>query len=250
MLPIIEEIVDAHGGADHWRSLEALEAEISAWGFLFRAKRVPVLNRVRVRALTREPRFTFFDSPQSGQRIEFFGDNEVCILDSNGKVETKRSNPRSAFRGLRRLFSWDTLDFAYFGGYATWNYFATPFLFLRDGFKFEEMEPISGSFGSWSRLRVTFPDDIPTHCKKQVFYFDEHLLLRRLDYTAEVVGRWAHAAHLCDEYREFDGLKIPTHRRIFPLIFGSSPLPRPILVAIDVHDVRPVLASSSSVRMR
>jgi hypothetical protein len=93
MQSIIKEILDAHGGADYWRSLEAIEAEISAWGFLFKAKRVPVLNRVWVRALTREPRFTFFDSPQPGQTIELFGDKEVCILDSNGKAEERRFNP-------------------------------------------------------------------------------------------------------------------------------------------------------------
>lgn len=248
MLSIIEKIVEAHGGVDTWHSLEALEAEISVRGFLFTAKRVPVLNRVRVRALTREPRFTFFDFPQPGQTIEFFGDKEVCILDGNGKPEARRLNPRSAFRGLRRLFSWDTLDFAYFGGYATWNYFVTPFLFLRDGFRFEEMEPLSGPFGSWSRLRVTFPDEIPTHCRTQIFSFDEYFLLRRVDYTAEVIGRWAHAAHLCDGYRIFNGLKIPTRRRVFPLIFGSKPLRVPVLVAIDVHDAWPIRTSSAPVQ--
>jgi hypothetical protein len=242
MMPIIRKIVDAHGGVENWHSLEAIEAEISVWGFLFTAKHIPVMNRIRVRALTRQPRFTFLDFPQLGQIGEFVGDEEVYISGSDGKAEARRVNPRSAFRGLRRLFYWDSLDFVYFGGYATWNYLITPFLFLRNGFKFEELEPFSGPFGTWSRLCVTFPDDIPTHCKTQILYFDENWVLRRLDYTAEVVGRWAHAAHLCDEYREFDGLKIPTRRRVFPLVLGNKPLPGPTLVAIDVHDVRHIPA--------
>jgi hypothetical protein len=240
----VEKIVDAHGGAEYWNSLDAFEAEISAWGFLFTMKRVPVLNRVRVRASTREPRFTFFDFPAAGQDGEFVGKEEVRITGSDGKTIARRVQPRSAFRGLRHWFVWDSLDFIYFGGYATWNYFTTPFLFLRDGFELEEMEPVQGTYGRWSRLRVTFPDDLPCHCRTQIFYFDENWLLRRLDYTAEVVGNWAHAAHFCEDYREFGGLKVPTRRWVKPLL-GSKILPGPTLVAIVIHDMRPIVASSN-----
>ncbi|MBS3920826.1 MAG: hypothetical protein KG012_18290 [Deltaproteobacteria bacterium] len=247
---MLKEIFEVHGGVERWKSLEALEAEISVWGLLFTTKRIAVLTRVRVRASTQEPRFTFFDFPQVGQTGELFGNEEVCIVDSDEKVLAKRVNPRSAFRGLRRWFKWDSLDFTYFGGYATWNYLVTPFLFLRDGFEFEEMEPMQTASNCWSRLRVTFPGEIPTHCRTQIFYFDQNRLLRRLDYTAEVVGHWAHAAHHCDLYQEFDGLKVPTRRRVRPLIFGDKPLPAPTLVAIDVHDVRPIRAFSASMSIK
>jgi len=63
-MEILQEICEAHGGRDYWQSLEALDAEISASGFLFTVKRRPVLKHVRMRAYTREPRFTFFDYPQ------------------------------------------------------------------------------------------------------------------------------------------------------------------------------------------
>jgi len=246
MIETLKKVFDAHGGEEYWLSLEAIEARISVWGLLFAMKRIPVLNRVRVRALIREPRFTFFDFPQPGQTGEFMGDKEVYIANSGGNVVERRVDPRSAFRKLRRSFYWDNLDFIYFGGYATWNYLMTPFLFLRDGFAFEELEPMLGGSGYRTRLRVTFPQDIPTHCMTQTFHFDEYGFLHRFDYTAEVVGRWAHAAHLCDEYREFDGLKIPTRRRVVPMIFGDKPLPGPTLVAIDIHEIRPILALSDS----
>lgn len=236
----LRDIIAAHGGAEHWRSLEAIEAEISVRGFLFTAKRIPVLNHVRVRALTRAPRLTFFDFPQKGQNSELVGVDEVCISNPDGEAQARRINPRAAFRGLRRLFYWDSLDFAYFGGYATWNYLMTPFLFLQSDFVFEDMEPLNRASRSWTRLSVTFPDSIPTHCKVQVFYFDDQWFLRRLDYTAEVVGRWARAAHLCDQYKDFAGLKIATRRRVFPLIVGSRPAHGPMLVAIDVHNVWPI----------
>jgi hypothetical protein len=88
------------------------------------------------------------------------------------------------------------------------------------------------------RLRVTFPSALPTHCATQDFFFDEQHRLRRLDYVAEVVGGWARAAHLCEEYRDFDGFRAPTRRRVFPLLAGDRPFPFPTLVAIDIHAIR------------
>ena len=235
---LVRAVIEAHGGMALWQGLEALEAEISAWGLLFTMKRLPVLDHVRVRASTRRPRFTFLGFPGPGQTGEFTGDEEVRIVDRTGKTAAKRAQPRSAFKGLRRQLYWDTLDFIYFAGYATWNYLLTPFLFLHEGFSFEELAPLPGMPGTWSGLRVTFPDGIPTHCRKQDFYFDGDHYLRRLDYTAEVVGSWAHAAHLCSDYRDFSGLKAATSRRVLPMLFGSAPLPAPTLVALEIHNIQ------------
>ena len=62
---IVDKVIEAHGGAARWRKLDAVEAVISVRGFLFKAKRRPILNRVRIRASTREPKFTFFDYPRT-----------------------------------------------------------------------------------------------------------------------------------------------------------------------------------------
>ena len=132
---IVEKIIEAHGGAARWKELEAVEAIISARGFLFKAKRRPILNRVRVRAATREPRFTFYDYLQPGQTGELNGDKDVRILGPDNEVVSSRLDPRAAIRSLRRQLYWDALDFIHFGIYATWNYLVTPFLFLRDDFR-------------------------------------------------------------------------------------------------------------------
>ena len=200
----------------------------------------PAMKHVRVRASTVEPQFSFFDFPKPGQTGELVGPDHVRILDADGNVVAERSDPRAAFRGLRRQVYWDDLDLIYFAGYATWNYFVTPFLFLRDGLAFESIEEVPAGNESWSGLRVTFPDDLPTHSKVQDFYFDEDRLLTRLDYTAEVVGGWARAAHSCAEYRDFDGIQAPTRRRVTPLFVGTNPSPWPTLVALDIHEFRPV----------
>jgi hypothetical protein len=244
---ILDASIAAHGGAEFWRGLSGLDIQLSASGFLFAAKGRPVLRHARMWASATEPRFVFHDYPQPGWRGEWIGDEEVRILDPAGRVMASRCRPRAAFRGLRRQFRWDELDFLYFGGYATWNYMATPFIFLRPGFSFELLPPISGPQGEITRLRATFPPDIPTHSRTQVFYFDEQRLLTRLDYTAEVVGGWARAAHLCEGYKDFVGaggtLKAPTRRRVWPMIIGDKPMGFPNLVALDVDDIRPVRAA-------
>lgn len=239
MLPkAIASAIAAHGGAARWNGIAVVEATISARGFLFTAKRRPPLERVRVRAWTREVRLAFLDFPRAGETSELLGDAEVRVVRDDGTVPAQRTKPRAEFSNWRKQFAWDLLDFVYFGGYATWNYLTTPFVFLRAGFAFEELAPLATAEGPWSRVRVHFPADIPTHSRVQVFHFDSLHRLRRLDYTAEVVGRWARAAHRCDAYRDFDGLQVPTLRTVLPLPFGSTPLPGPTLVALTVHDFR------------
>lgn len=241
--PLLERIIDAHGGADLWRSTDGIEAELSVDGFLFTTKRRPPLLRTRVWASTRDPHFVFHDYPRPGLRGELLGDEEVRILDAGGQVIARREQPRTAFRGLRRELYWDDLDFLYFGGYATWNYLTTPFLFMRPGFGFELLSP---NKDGTARLRVTFPPDIPTHCRQQVFHIAPDGRLARLDYTAEVVGGWAHAAHICSDYANFNGLWAPRQRRVRPLFHLSKPLPLPTLVAIDVHDLRPMAIKTNT----
>ena len=179
--------------------------------------------------------------PSSGRRGIFQGDT-VWLESDNGKILTERSNARSAFHSFRHLFWWDNLDLLYFAGYALWNYFCTPFLFQRPGFEVTEIEPWEERDERWRRLKVIFPSDIPTHCREQIFYFDAKGLLRRLDYTANVFGKWAKAAHYCWEHRDFSGLIVPTRRRVFFRKGTGQPRPLPTFVWIVVEDMRVVRA--------
>jgi len=237
---VLREIIEAHGGADLWSGLEAVEAEVSAWGLLFAVKRRPVLRRVRVRAAAHDPRFDFLDFPALGQMAQLHGNDEVRVVRTDGTLVARREHPRAAMGGLWRHICWDALDFVYFGGYALWNYLLTPFLLLREGVRCEIVPSTGDVPMGWTTLRVHFPTHLPTHCPTQTFYFDALRRLRRLDYTAEVVGRWARAAHFCEEYRDFGGLKAPTRRRVLPRFGRAKPLPGPILVGVDLHDLRPV----------
>lgn len=238
MTAALDGIFDAHGGLDYWRSLSSLDVEMSARGFLFTAKRVAPQSHARLTIDVREPRVVLHDYPAAGHRAVLHGGRRVEILDGAGAVLDARSNPRQAF-SHGRLLHWDAIDFAYFCGYAMWNYLTLPFLLARPGVTANAPEPQAAG----TRLRVTYPDDIPTHSPTQDLYFDESGRLLRHDYIAEVVGSWAGAAHLCRDYRRFGELLLPTTRRVYPRGPFGRPLPLPTLVAIDIHHVEPRAAS-------
>jgi hypothetical protein len=109
----------------------------------------------------------------------------------------------------------------------------------RDGFELSEAEPWSEGGESWRGLRVRFPDDVPAHSREQVYYFDDQGLLRRNDYTAEVFGGWAKAAHYCWDHERFDGIVVPTRRRAMPRRGNGKPLRQVGLVSIAIDEFKP-----------
>jgi hypothetical protein len=234
MAEVLSTIFDAHGGLDYWRSLSSIDVEISAWGFLFTAKRINPQRHAHLTISTREPKVVLHDYPADGQSAVLQGGRRVEIRNAAGSVVDARDNPREAFSS-GRLLHWDTIDFAYFSGYAMWNYMTLPFLLAEPGVTVT----VSDRQATGTRLQVTYPDGIPTHSPTQELYFDQSGRLLRHDYTAEVVGSWAKAAHLCRDYRQFGGLWLPTTRRVYPRGPLRRPLPLPTLVAIDIHDAQP-----------
>lgn len=194
---------------------------------------------VIVRVEFGEQRAAFDGFPEQRQRA-VFDRGEVRIETTEGEVIGVRRNPRAAFRGrtgLRRNFRWDALDAAYFAGYAWWNYLATPLLLTRERVAVGEGDAWQDGHERWQRLEVIFPPEIHTHSQRQTFYVDTAGLIRRHDYVAEPIGRWARAAHYCHEHREFEGLVFPTRRRVRPRGPGGRSLPGPTLVALDIERI-------------
>jgi len=236
---LVEEAVAAHGGWERWRGASELTARVRSGGFLLATRcRRGALRDYVVRVSTTEPRATFEPYPTAGRPGRgTFETDRVRIERPDGSVAERR-DPRAAFRrSLRRNLRWDDLDLLYFAGYAMWNYLTTPYLLARPGVELAELEPWHEGGETWRRLTVRFPADVPTHSTEQVFHFDVDGRLRRLDYTAEVVGGWAKAAHYCEDHRSFDGLVVPTRRRVYPRRANGRPAPAPTLVALDVGHV-------------
>jgi hypothetical protein len=185
---------------------------------------------------TREPQAVLSPYPGEGRRGVFEGDR-VRIETTDGEVLEERTNPRAAFGGRRNLW-WDDLDLLYFASYALWGYVTAPFLFVREGFVVEDEEPWREGGETWEGIRVTFPPDIPAHSQQQSYWFGPDGLIRRNDYTAEVFGPWAKAAHYCWDYRDFGGFMVPTRRAAMPRGPGRRPMRAITLVSIAIDDIR------------
>lgn len=227
-MELLERAIAAHGGREAWHGRAGFEQELDGGGALWplRLRRAP--GRVRASFRTERPWTELSDYPRPGLRGVFDGSG-VRIEDAGGVVVAERTEARAAFGRLRQHVRWDDLDALYFAGYALWNYIAIPFLFERPDFVVTE-EP-------GRVLAVRFPDGFPTHSPEQRFHFSDDGLLVRHDYTALVVGRYAKAAHVCSEHREYDGLVAPSRRRVHPRRRNGKAAPAPTIVSLDIRSI-------------
>jgi hypothetical protein len=233
---LLDLAVRGHGGLDRWRTIETITATITLGGALFALKGRPDGLSGEATADTAAPRVTFAPFP-GGVKGTFEADR-VAVTTADGE-ENLREEARAAFSDHELATPWDDLHLLYFSGYAIWNYLCTPFLLARPGFQVEEIDPRQEEGETWRRLRVQFPDDVPTHRPEQVFHFDEGGLLRRLDYAAEVVNPKSPtpAAHYCHDHEEFAGLVVPTRRRVFLRQDDGTAAHDQLVVELDVKDV-------------
>jgi hypothetical protein len=204
---LLDACVAAYGGLERWRAAEAVELRVSARGLAFLAKgngRPLTGTRARVRT--------------SGQHAEFYdwprpGDTGVLTSEEARIGDRRREQPRFGRR-------WDELDFLAFGGAAMWTYVSLPFVLADWG-----AEELPGR-----RLRFRVPEPIRSHCREQTVQLDETYLIVRHDYVAEAFGPWARGVHRSSHFRTFDGLPVPTRRRVRLKPFG------PVVVKVDVSE--------------
>ena len=151
-------------------------------------------------------------------------------------LAAERLDPAASFAGTTRQSPWDDFQAAYFAGEANWNYFAAPFIFARSDFVTEEIKPWHEDGQAWRSLLVTYPDTIVAHCRQQTYHFNDAGLLRRLGDTVDILGGGP-AVHYPSQYREFDGIMVPTRRRVHVRNPGGSPVRDSVSIAIDVTNV-------------
>jgi hypothetical protein len=227
------------GGLEPFRAAREISVAMHGSGTAIRSKRFGwIPGEIEARCSTQEQRTVISPFPKQGQR-GVFTPTEVRIESlEDCAVLSSRHNPRQKFPGGRRLVWWDDLDFLYFSGYAMWGYLLAPYSFLWKGVEAREVEPWQEGSETWRRLQVTYPAGSHVHSSQQIYYFDSGGRLRRNDYTAEVFGSFAKSAHLCDKHKRFDGLVVPTRRRVYGRRRDNKPRPRPTLVSIDIHTAK------------
>ena len=229
-LATAERAVAAYGGEARWKTASAVEATITSGGLALRTKWRRGFHELQVKAEVSEPRIRLRPIDRRGS-VGVLDGHAVRIENERGDVLASRSDSRSRFPYGRRLLWWDNLDHVYFAGYAMWNYLTFPALLLRDDIEWTE--------DAANTLEARFPPQLPTHCEVQRFHFDPSTgLLRQHDYTAEVFGGWAKAAHVILEHGTWKELPFPSKRHVTPRGPGGRPLPGPVLVWLEVRDWR------------
>ncbi len=236
MSNLIETAIAAHGGWQRWQQIKKLTAHVSIGAGLWQVKGWPnIFADARV-AIDPHRQHTEFAPFVVAGRHTFFEADRVAIISDDGATIEERESPRQAFEGHTLTSPWDALHLSYFSGYAMWTYLTTPFLFKMPGFQTEEIEPWDENGETWRRLRVTFPPDIHSHSRLQVFYFDASGLLRRHDYSVDVIGGTA-SANYALEHRTFGGMVYPTKRRVYAIGPDNRPLLERLALSIDIHDI-------------
>ena len=234
---LLAEVIEAHGGRESWRASPELVVPNSAGGLAVAAKlQRSGLHNIEARIATDRQHVVFTPYPRPGYR-GVFDRGAVRIEALDGSVIRERSRPRDALGSPRRLLWWDDLDVFYFGASSIWTYMATPFIFAEKGFEVSERDQWVENGQVWRRFAVTFPADIHTHSREQVYYVSDDGLIRRHDYIAEEFGSWAKSAHYWFDHAAFEGLIVPRKRRVLLRRSGGRSLSHPLLVWIDVYSV-------------
>lgn len=235
MNDLLQLAVAAHGGLDRWDKVKAIKVVASITGGIWYVKGMPdFLKNVVLTIETRDERVTV-DFPGQHKRA-IFQPNRVVIETAAGALIEGRDDPEKSFEGQQRETPWDQIHVAYFVGEALWTYLNTPFLYTHEGFATEEIPSIQVDGETWRRLKVTFPDSVKSHTRVQISCFGPDGLLRRHDYTVDILGG-ATGLNYASDYRNVDGIIIPTKRRVYAYEGDYQPVKEPLLVAIDMGEI-------------
>jgi hypothetical protein len=236
MSDLLETTIDAHGGLERWRQLDAVSVHGANGGALWALKgQGGVVDDVFVRASLHQERESHhpFGAPD---RRSAFTPERVAVETTNGDVVDAMDRPRASFAGHTLETPWTTLQLAYFVGTAMWTYLTQPFAFALPGFETTELDPWQEGGEEWRRLHVVWPSYLATHSTEQTLYIGRDGLFRRHDYDVEIAGG-SGAAHYISEYQQVAGIMVPTRHRIFPRGPGGEALSEPLLVSIDVSQI-------------
>lgn len=224
--------LEAHGGLERWNAYTRLTAQVSIDGAIWYLKQqVGMLTAKEVEIDTRSEWLSITPFAGEGQRSVFVPQRLALETLAGGVTET-RDNPAAAFAGQTLDTPWDKFHVAYFASEALWTYLTSPFLFTYPGFFCEEIEPWHENGETWRSLQVSFPPEIATHTRTQIIRFGADGLMRRHDYTVDILGG-ATGANYVGDYREVQGIMMPTKRRIYAYDDAMRKIAEPLLVSLD-----------------
>jgi hypothetical protein len=231
-MPLLDDVLDAHGGLAPWRALQRFTLHVSIGGWLVARKgKAGILSEAVAEGST----VTQAVQITTADRIYHYTPDRVAVEGPDGTT-IWRDAPQSACLGQPDEPGWDDLDLAYFAGRTLWMQIAMPFLLVEPDVRLETLEPWQERVETWHRLRAGLPPRIATFARDQILHFDEAGLLRRLDY--ELPGSAPCLAKYVGTYQRFSGITVPTLCRWSRLGPDGKPAREPELVGLEIFDAR------------
>jgi hypothetical protein len=236
MNDLLKFAVQAHGGLELWNNLKTINAGASITGAIWHVKSRPeVLKKVTFEMTTHKEmlKMTF----PGTEKITVFEPKLITIRTNAAKEPEQWLDPKGAFNGHELSTPWQDVHVAYFSGEALWTYLTTPFLYTYPGFISEEIDPWYENGEVWRRLKVTFPENISSHTREQISYFGPDGLIRRHDYTVDILGG-ATGANYATNYQNINGLIVPATRLIYAYTGEEHKVvENPVLVSIEMESI-------------
>ena len=228
--------IDAHGGMETWEKLTSATVPASITGAIWYVKGQGDVLKDVVMDLELQKEKMVMAFPGSEKKTSFEAE-EIVVHGYDGKPSQTFVHPLANFEEHTRDTPWEDVHVAYFSGEALWTYLTTPFLYCYPGFETEEIAPWQENGEIWRRLKVTFPDYIASHSREQISYFGPDGLLRRHDYTVDILGG-ATGANYATNYCRFDGIVVPTTRTIYAYEgAGHAVQKNLVLVSVTMGDI-------------
>lgn len=235
---LLHDALDAHGGLTRWNTLEQVRASLISGGLLYdlKGQKTDRLPRQMTVDLTHiRTRLHPFGAPD---RALDFTDSRVAIISSDDTIaaEAPTAQLRDSFAGHSLTTSWNSLQRAYFSGYALWTYLNSPFLLTRGDIELYHVDPIEDNGHQLDGIGATFPPHVPTHSRRQQFYFSPDRRLRRHDYHVDLAGNLPASQYL-DDYIAVQGIAVPLTRRAYRSTNDGTVLRDQLMVAMRFNDV-------------
>lgn len=239
MTELLNRVLDSHCGLHNWSKVLGASLRLSVGGPFWQARGWPEISREQIVTFDAHRRhMTLTPFVGTATTAIFDGDDtgaKVLIKDATQVLE-EREDPPAAFPPFTETTRWDALSLAYFTGAALWNSFVEPFAFTFAGVGTEEIEPWREGEETWRRLRVTFPSQYPNLNSEQVFYYDSHLLQRRVDYAPDMLGGIP-LAHYTFDPQTYEGMVFYTRQTVHPRDARGTADKDSTLLTIDMDSV-------------
>lgn len=234
-MDLVSHVLKAHGGRDRWRSKTAFSAHISISGALLPPPENrslssatacrPTLREVVIEGETKSPRLTVFGSGDTN-RYGLYAPDRVELHSMAHQLLEALDNPidaladRSSDRPLRAT------ERTFLYGAAVWNAIAGPFLLDDARILAKEAQ----------QLEIELPAAIDPLTPRRTLYVGNDGFVTRQVYHLKHL----HPGPLVDTasaYIAFDGIMVPTLRRLRPLATAAD-LHSPPLLDIEIFDLR------------